>query len=153
MKSIRLLSLVFTLATLFIVLAANTSVYSQGKGQGKGNAKGANSGQTGNKSEKANRGSDAAGANKNRNDSVSSSDNNGGFGTGNPKSDVERKTDVAKSNQNNGVRDGGQGVGRGKGQGKGQGATRRELKGQNSQVRSGNVNTPTKRKIKKKPGK
>jgi len=51
-------------------------------------------------------------------------------------------TGVTGNGQNNGVRDHGHGVGRGKGQGKGQGWWRRELKGQNSQVKNGKQYTP-----------
>jgi hypothetical protein len=48
--------------------------------------------------------------------------------------------------QNNGVRDGGHGVGNGKGQGKGQGSWRRDLKGENSEVKSGKRKTHKPRK-------
>ena len=49
---------------------------------------------------------------------------------------------VPGNGQNNGVRDHGHGIGRGNGQGKGQGWWRRELKGQNSQVKNGKQYTP-----------
>ena len=65
--------------------------------------------------------------------------NNGGLWTGFPNQNGPTK--VHQNGNGNGVRDRGHGLGNGHGQGKGQGWWRRDLKGQNSQVRSGKTKT------------